>query len=65
MAFFEDARDSELIRLLGHLLHEMNTKSAHLHASALRQDIKEAQALIGKLQCRELDAEIDLWSARN
>ena len=65
MAFFEDSRDSELIRLLEHLLHEMNTKSAHPHASALRQDIEEAQALIGRLQCRDLDAELDLWSARN
>jgi hypothetical protein len=65
MPFFEDSRDGELIRLLEHLLHEMTTKSAHLHASALHQDIEEAQALIGRLQCRDLDVEFDLWSARN
>jgi len=65
MPFFEDSRDSKLIRLLEHLLYEMNSKSAHLHASGLSQDIEEAQALIGRLQRRGLDAEFDLWSVRN
>jgi len=65
MAFFEDARDRKLIRLLEHLLREMNTKSAGLPASALQRDIKEAKALIGQLQCRDLNAELDLRTARN
>ena len=65
MAFFEDARDRKLIRLLEHLLQEMNTKSALLPASALQRDIKEAQALIGQLQCRGLNAGLDLRIARN
>lgn len=65
MPFFEDARDRKLIRLLEHLLQEMNTKSARLPASTLQRDIKEAKALIGQLQYRDLNAELDLRIARN